>query len=173
MLHDSAISQNSLWSWFGKFNSNFKLPANFTMQLSATYQSKTNLTPGGGGGFGGPPGARGGAGGGPGGGPGGFGQAQSAAQGYIRPFYGVDIAVKKSFLKNNAASATLSFSDIFRTRKTDQHSESQYFIQDYSRLRDPQMVRLTLAYRFGKIDATLFKRKNNDTGTQTGSDTMQ
>ncbi len=170
---DSAISQNSLWSWFGKFNSNFKLPADFTMQLSATYQSKTNLTPGGGGGFGGPPGARGGAGGGPGGGPGGFGQAQSAAQGYIRPFYGVDIAVKKSFLKNNAASATLSFSDIFRTRKTDLHSESQYFLQNYSRLRDPQMVRLTLAYRFGKIDATLFKRKNNDTGTQTGSDTMQ
>ncbi|HEX8675827.1 MAG TPA: outer membrane beta-barrel family protein, partial [Segetibacter sp.] len=93
---DSATSQNSLWSWFGKFNSNFKLPADFTVQLSATYQSKTNLTPGGGGGFGGPPGARGG---GASGGPGGFGQAQSASQGYIRPFYGVDIAVKKSFLK--------------------------------------------------------------------------
>ncbi len=170
---DSATSQNSLWSWFGKFNSNFKLPANFTTQLSATYQAKTNLTPGGGGGFGGPPGARGGSGGGPGGGPGGFGQAQSASQGYIRPFYGVDIGVKKSFLKNNAASATISFSDIFRTRKTDQHSESQYFVQDYNRLRDPQMVRLTLAYRFGKIDANLFKRKNNNTGTQTGSDSVQ
>ena len=162
-------SDNSLWSWFGKFNSNFKLPGNFTTQLSATYQAKTNLIAGGGGGFGGPPGARGG-----GGGPmgGGFGQAQSASQGYIRPFYGVDIAIKKTFLKDNAASATLSFSDIFRTRKTDQYSESQYFIQNYSRLRDPQMVRLTLAYRFGKIDATLFKRKNNNTGTQT-SDTMQ
>lgn len=85
----------------------------------------------------------------------------------------MDIAVKKSFLKNNAASATISFSDIFRTRKTDQHSESQYFVQDYNRLRDPQMVRLTLAYRFGKMDANLFKRKNNNTGTQTGSDSMQ
>lgn len=149
-------AQNGMWSWFGKFNSNFKLPADFSLQFSASYQSKTNLITGSGGGFGGPPGARGGS----GGGPGGFGQAQSASQGYIKPFYGFDIAVKKSFLKNNAASATLSFSDIFRTRVSEQHSESNYFIQDYSRLRDPQMVRLTLAYRFGKVDALLFKRKN-------------
>lgn len=154
---------NSLWSWFGKFNSNFKLPADFTAQLSATYQSKTNMTPNSGGGFGGPPGARGGSGGGPGGG-GGFGQAQSSSQGYIKSSYGVDLAVKKSFLKDNAASVTLGISDIFATRRTDMHSESQYFIQDYNRLRDPQMVRLTFAYRFGKIDVTLFKRKNNQTG---------
>lgn len=166
-----ATADNSLWSWFGKFNSNFKLPGNFTTQLSATYQAKTNSISGSGGGFGGPPGARGGGGG---GGPmgGGFGQAQSASQGYIRPFYGVDIAIKKTFLKNNTASATLSVSDIFKTRKTDQYSESEYFIQNYNRLRDPQMIRLTLAYRFGKIDATLFKRKNNNTGTQT-SESMQ
>ena len=36
-------SQPSLWSYFGKFNSNFKLPANFTVQLTFIYQSKTNL----------------------------------------------------------------------------------------------------------------------------------
>jgi len=121
------------------------------------------MVQGGGGGFGGPPGARGGSGGGPGGG-GGFGQAQSSSQGYIKSSYGVDIAVKKSFLKDNVASFTLGISDIFATRRTDMHSESQYFVQDYNRLRDPQMVRLTFAYRFGKIDATLFKRKNNQTG---------
>lgn len=159
---DKAIASEAMWSWFGKWNNNFKLPANFNVQLSATYQSKTQLTPGGGGGgMGGPPGARGG--GGPGGGGGGFGQAQSAAQGYIEPFYGVDIAIRKNFLKNNAASATLSFNDIFRTRTFNQYSQSEYFIQTYSRLRDPQMIRLTLAYRFGKMDATLFKRKNTNT----------
>lgn len=153
-----SVNVNGMWSWFGKFNSNFKLPANFSIQLSATYQAKTNLLPGSSGGFGGPPGARGGSGGGPGGG--GFGQAQSSAQGYIEPYYGVDLAIRKSFLKNNVASATLSFSDIFRTRSFNQHSESNYFIQDYNRLRDPQMVRFTLSYRFGKMDALLFKRKN-------------
>jgi hypothetical protein len=55
-----------------------------------------------------------------------FSQTQTAAQGYIKAFYVVDIAIKKNFLKNNAASATLSFSDIFRTRKQQQHSESEY-----------------------------------------------
>ena len=50
------------------------------------------------------------------GGGGGFGQTQSTTQGYIKPVYGIDIALKKEFLKNNAASLTLQFSDIFRTR---------------------------------------------------------
>jgi ferric enterobactin receptor len=36
-------SQAAMWSSFGKFNSNFKLPAGFTIQLTAIYQSKTQL----------------------------------------------------------------------------------------------------------------------------------
>jgi ferric enterobactin receptor len=88
-------------------------------------------------------------------------QSQSASQGYIKAFWGTDLAIKKTFLKNDAASVSLSISDIFKTRYTSQFSESEYFIQNYNRLRDPQMVRLNLAYRFGKIDALLFKRKNN------------
>lgn len=156
---DKAISSNAMWSWFAKWNNNFKLPSNFNVQLSGTYQSKTQLTP-----TSNSSANRGG--GGPGGG--GFGQAQNAAQGYIAPFYGVDIAFRKTFLKDNAASATLSFNDIFRTRSFNQYSESPYFIQDYSRLRDPQMVRLTLTYKFGKIDANLFKRKNTNTEGDSG-----
>jgi ferric enterobactin receptor len=154
----NGYSQDAMLSWFGKFNSNFKLPENFTIQLSADYQSKTNLPINNsqGGGFGGG---------------GGFGQAQSSSQGYIRPFWGMDIAVRKSFLKNNAATVSLSFTDMFRTRKQDQHSESIYFTQDYYRLNNPQMVRLNFSYRFGKMDISLFKRQNlKSTGTQ---DAMQ
>ena len=136
--------QDALWSWFAKFNSNFKLPANFSIQLSGTYQSKTNLPVSQGGGMMGPP----------------MGQAQSSAQGYIKPSYGIDLAIKKNFLKNNAASVTLSLNDIFRTRINEQYSYSEYFMQNYSRLRDPQMARLTFTYRFGKMDLSLFKRKN-------------
>jgi len=144
-------------SWFGKFNSNFKLPKNFTIQLSADYQSQTNLPINNSqGGFGG-------------GGP--FGQAQSSSQGYIRPFWGTDLAVRKSFLKNNAATVSVSFSDMFRTRKQDQHSESIYFVQDYYRLNNPQMVRVNFSYRFGKMDISLLKKQNlKSTGTQ---DAMQ
>jgi hypothetical protein len=88
------------------------------------------------------------------------GGSQPSAQGYIKPVYGADIAIKKEFLKNNAASLTLQFSDIFRSRLYATHAESQYFVQDNERRRDPQMVRLNFNWRFGKLDVSLFKRKN-------------
>ena len=142
----SGESQPALWSWFGKFNSNFKLPSKFFIQSTATYQSKTYLPVNNSNGqMGGPP----------------IMQSQSASQGYIKAFWGTDLAIKKTFLKNDAASISLSIKDIFKTRYMSQYSQSEYFVQNYNRLRDPQMVRLNFSYRFGKIDALLFKRKNN------------
>lgn len=138
-------------SYFFKINNSFKLPKNFTVQLSADYQSKRISAPGGTGGGGGR-----GFGGGMFGGGGG-----SAAQGFIRPNYGVDAAVRFEFLKNKAASIGLSVNDIFRTRKFDSYTETPFIIQDVVRRRDPQIVRLNFNYRFGKFDASLFKRKNN------------
>jgi ferric enterobactin receptor len=141
----TTTRQDAIWSLFGKFNSNFKLPANFAVQFTTTYQSKTNLpVSSGGGGMGGP-----------------MMQSQSSSQGYIKPSWGMDLAVKKSFLKNNAASVSLSVTDIFKTRINSQYSSSDYFTQTYSRLRDPQMFKLNLSYRFGKLDASLFKRKSS------------
>jgi outer membrane receptor protein involved in Fe transport len=149
-----SASQNALVSWFGKLNSNFKLRKSFSIQLSADYQSKTNLPVNNNQG-------------GPGGGGGPFGQAQSSSQGYIKSFWGTDIAVKKSFLKNNAASVSVSMNDIFRTRIQDQYSESPYFVQNYSRLNNPQIVRVNFTYHFGKMDVNLFKRQNTKaTGAQ-------
>jgi ferric enterobactin receptor len=138
-----TASSNAMWSVFGKWNNTFKLPKNYSIQLSGTVQSKTNLPISQNQGFG-PP----------------MMQSQSAAQGYIKGNYGIDIAFKKSFLKNNALSVTLNFNDIFRTRKMEQYSYNDYFTQNNYRVRDPQMVRLNLAYKFGKIDMSLFKRKN-------------
>jgi len=144
---------SSQWSWFGKINNNFKLPKNYSIQLSGDYTAKTLLPPSssGGGGGRGMGGMMGG---------GGFGQTQTSAQGYIKPRYSMDIAFKKEFLKNNAASLTLQMSDIFRTQLSASHSESQYFIQDNERRRDPQVLRLNFNWRFGKFDVSLFKRKN-------------
>jgi outer membrane receptor protein involved in Fe transport len=152
-----TASQPALWSWFGKLNTNFKLPAKFKLQITGVYQSKTNLPVNtGGGGFGGPPQ---------------FGGSQSASQGYIAPFWAVDAAVSRSFFKNDAGTLSVSISDIFRTRYSKQHSSSEYFMQDYNRLRDPQLVRVNFTFRFGKMDVSLFKRKNmNSSGTQ---DVMQ
>ena len=149
-------AQPAMWSWFGKFNSNFKLPSDFTMQLTATYQSKTNLPVNTNQSMMGPP----------------FGQAQSSSQGYTSASWGADLAVKKTFMKSKALSVTLSINDIFRTRVSNQYSYSDYFVQHYNRLRDPQMVRLNFAYRFGKIDMSLFKRKNLK-AEQSNGDSMQ
>ena len=151
-LYHSAINvgvadgaaQQALWSWFGKLNTSFRLPAGLTVQVSGMYQSKSNLPVSTNANQPGPPNM----------------QSQSASQGYIKPFYEADLAVKKTFLAGKMALA-LSFNDIFRSRKQDQYTYSTYFTQDYSRLRDPQLLRLNLSYNFGKIDASLFKRKNN------------
>ena len=148
------VPQDNVYSWFGKISNSFKLPKNFTIQLSGDYQSKTILPPGGSGGGGGGMGGRGGGGGGM------FGGSQSASQGYVRATYGVDMAVRFDFLKEKRASLTLNFSDVFRTRRSDVYSESAYFIQNSFRRRDPQFFRLNFNWRFGKFDMSLFKRKN-------------
>ena len=88
------------------------------------------------------------------------GGSTSASQGYISPNYGVDAAVRFEFLKNRTASLSLNVNDIFRTKKYDAYSESPFFIQNVERRRDPQVFRLNFNYRFGKFDASLFKRKN-------------
>lgn len=148
-------------SYFVKINNTFRLPKNFSLQLSADYQSKVVSSPGGGGGgFGGFGGGGGGRGGGGGGGGMYGGGGMSASQGFIRPNYGVDAAVRFEFLKERRGSLTLSVNDIFRTRKYDSHTESSFFIQDSWRRRDAQVLRLNFNWRFGKYDSNLFKRKN-------------
>ncbi len=139
--------QDQFLSWFGKLNNTFKLPKNFSVQLSGEYQSKSILPPGTGGGGRGMGGFMG------------FGQS-SSAQGYIRSNYFVDAGIRFEFLKNKAASVSLNMNDIFRTRRSYIHSESLYFLQDVFRRRDPQILRLNFSWRFGKFDASLFKRKN-------------
>ncbi len=149
-------------SWFAKVNNTFKLPKNFTIQLSGDYQSKTILPPGGSN---------------SGGGRGGFGGmfgSPSASQGYVRATYGVDIALRYEFLKEKRASISLNVNDILKTRRQDIHSESSSSIQDIFRRRDAQIMRINFNWRFGKFDASLFKRKNTkgERESQTGMDNM-
>lgn len=146
-IADLQSQQDQFASWFGKINNSFKLPKNLSLQVSADYQSKTVISPGGGGG-------RGGFGG------GGMFGGGSSSQGFVRANYGVDAAIRFEFLKNKTASLSLNVNDIFRTRLYDAHSESAFFVQDITRRRDPQIFRLNFNWRFGKFDMSLFKRKN-------------
>ncbi len=142
---EQTINTEAMWSWFAKFNSNFKLPKNYTIQFSGTYQSKTNTPVNTGGGGFGPPG---------------MGGSGATAQGYVKASYGFDIAFKKAFLKNNAGSVTASVSDIFSTRQTHQFTYSEFYNKESLRWPDSPMFRVTFNYRFGKMDMNLFKRKN-------------
>lgn len=152
-------------SFFGKMNAAIKLPNNFSIQLSGDYRSRSILPQGNSGGSswgGGGSGRSGGRSG--GGGWGGF--VQTTAQGYVNPNYGVDIAIRKEFLKEKRGSFTLSMNDMFRTRVYSTYSESPYFVQEFSRRRDWQVFRFNFSYRFGKFDVSLFKRKNNGSGME-------
>ena len=149
---------NQQLSWFFKINNNFKLSNKYSMQLSGDYQAKTLVQPGGGGGM---MGMRFG------------GGSMPSAQGYIKPYYGVDFSIRRDFLKNNAASLTLQISDVFRTRLNSSYTQSVYFIQESDRRRDPQVLRLNFNWRFGKIDVSLLKRKNMRSEMESGQQSMQ
>ncbi|HWB24583.1 MAG TPA: TonB-dependent receptor [Chitinophagaceae bacterium] len=141
---------NERVSWFAKLNNNFKLPKKISIQFSGNYQAKTVLPQGGGQGRGG----------------GFFGGPTGSAQGYSYPFYSFDMAVKKDWQwkGGNSASVTISMNDIFRTALYKTYSAASgdvAFDQITERRRDPQILRINLSYRFGKVDADLFKRRNN------------
>ncbi len=156
---DSAETVNSRLSFFAKLNTNYRFGkgSTWTFQLNADYQGKTVLpiSSGGGGGN------RGGGGG--GGGWMGGGNQTAGTNGYVNPFYGVDLALKKEFLKNKAMSLTLSVQDVLKTRKRDTYTITDYYTQSSVSRRDQQIFRLQFGWRFGRQDVNLFKRKNNRT----------
>ena len=144
---------NDQFTWFVKENLVVKLPADFRLQINGQYQSKAAFTPSDGGGrF---HGWRG---------------ITNTAQGYTLPYWFVDVAVRKDLFKRKA-SLTVSMRDVFASRRTGTYTESEFFIQDSWRLRNPQVVSVNFSYRFGKPDTSLFKRKNNNINTN-GSDMM-
>ncbi len=154
---------NDLTSWFSKMNNTFKIGKGLSYQFSGQYQAKTILPPGGsssGGGRGGPPGG------------GGFGGPQSTAQGYNLPVYDFDMALRKEWSLKGGKTASLSFSvnDVFKTRINKTFSQSQYFIQNATRVRDQQLFRLNFSLRFGKFDVNLLRRKSSNTGDGAGMD---
>lgn len=140
-------ASSARWAMFAKLNLQFKLPHQFTVQVTGLYQSKTTIPVSDNARMMGPP----------------MLQVQSTSQGYIDQFWALDISIKKMFF-NRRLSVNLSVSDIFGSRNYRSISQSEFFYQDYDRLTNPFMVRLNLSWSFGKMDATLFKRLSKGTG---------
>ncbi|QES89966.1 outer membrane beta-barrel family protein [Rhizosphaericola mali] len=145
---------NKRVSWNAKLNNEYKLPWGLTFQANIQYFGKTVL-PNSGGSSSSSSGGRNG---------GGFNfSSLGTAQGYIGERFFVDAALKKDWKgKNgNSFSVTASMNDIFRSNYNKTFSETAYMEQYQKRLSNPQVFRLNFSWRFGKMDANLFKRKNN------------
>jgi len=141
----AGLSNENLFSYFSKISTDIKLPAGFFIQLDGDYQSRTIVPPKSSGGTV----AR-------------FGSLSvpvSTANGYIKPTGGFDLAIKKNMLKNKV-SVVFNMQDVFHTRINDAYSILRLKAVDYSRISDPGLITLTFSYRFGKIDKSLFKRKD-------------
>ncbi len=139
-------------SWFVKEILQLKLPLGFTVQLSGEYRSKASFTPDSGNRMPWMPGPT------------------NTAQGYSLDNWFIDASIRKEVL-NKKGTLTLNVNDIFKTRRNGAYTESTYFIQEQYRYRDAQIFRLNFSYRFGKMDASLFKRKNMRMNMQ-GNDMM-
>jgi outer membrane receptor protein involved in Fe transport len=139
-------------SWFVKENLQVKLPAGFTVQLTGEYRSKASYTPNEGNRMPWMPGPT------------------NTAQGYTLENWFMDVSLRKEIL-DKKGTLTLNVNDVFRTRRNGTFTASGTFIQESYRYRDPQIFRVNFSYRFGKMDASLFKRKNMRMNMQ-GNDMM-
>ena len=59
----------------------------------------------------------------------------------------------------------LTVSDVFNTKVMGTHLETDYYLQDLSRRREMRYVRLSISYLFGKMDVSIFKRRNQKGNT--------
>ncbi len=130
----SALNlENSGFVWFGKVNSNTKLPWNLTLQVTGEYEGR-RIEP----------------------------------QGEDAPEYQIDMAVKKDFFKKKNFSVSLGLNDIFNTDRDLSWTRTTFSDSERYRKRVSRELRLNVSWRFGKMDATIFKKKRG--GDEGGGD---
>jgi outer membrane receptor protein involved in Fe transport len=93
---------------------------------------------------------------------GGYESPEVVPQGKRKEMYGVDLGLRKEFLKNKA-TFTFNVNDLFNSRRRGSISDTENFYQDSYRRWDVRSFRATFTYKFGKTDFHLFK-KNGDRG---------
>lgn len=95
-------------------------------------------------------------------------------QGKNKEQYVVDAGFRKDFLKNNKATLTFNINDVFNTRRFGSIYDTENFYQDSYRRWNVRSFRVTLSYRFGKANFSLFRKNgerrddNNDRGRAEG-----
>jgi iron complex outermembrane receptor protein len=92
------------------------------------------------------------------------------AQGTIKEIYGVDVALKKDFLKNKRLTASLNVQDLFNTREMNIEASGTSFSQRTYRKRESQIVMFVLLYKFGSGDMGKKKPTKSEGDMNQGGD---
>ena len=95
---------------------------------------------------------------------------QIIPQGTANAIYFMDISLNKMI--NKKMILNLSLSDVFNSKRMGTHYDTPQYFQDISRRREARYLKFTFTYMFGKMDASIFKRKSQKGGNQSmgGSD---
>jgi outer membrane receptor protein involved in Fe transport len=80
------------------------------------------------------------------------------AQGYNKPQFGMDFALRKDFLKDKKASFTFNINDVFNSYRYVNVYDTENFFQESFRRRNVRSFRLSFTYKFGREDFTLSRR---------------
>ncbi|HPQ09249.1 MAG TPA: outer membrane beta-barrel family protein [Bacteroidia bacterium] len=76
------------------------------------------------------------------------------------PMYFMDVSLNKMI--GTKWNFNLTLSDAFNTKRMGMNTSSDYYIQEISRRREARFLRFTVSYMFGKLDASIFKRRKNN-----------
>jgi len=91
------------------------------------------------------------------------------AQGHTLPLYFVDLSASKDF---GIATLTLAVSDVANTKIYSSYYSTSTYNETVTHRRDPRYARLGVTFKFGKMDASLFKKKRKDTNGAPNGDDM-
>ena len=86
---------------------------------------------------------------------------QTLIQGYINPILTFDFGVRKEWGKSKQYSLNLSVNDIFNQRRYLIYSMNGAYDLTTDRRFDSRTITLSFMYRYGKLDASLFKKKKS------------
>lgn len=92
---------------------------------------------------------------------GGYESPEVVPQGKRKEMYGIDLGLRKEFLKNKA-TFTFNVNDLFNSRKRGSINDTENFYQDSYRRWDVRSFRATFTYKFGKTDFQLFKKNGGN-----------
>ena len=82
--------------------------------------------------------------------------------------FSADFAMKKDFLKNDKATVTFSVNDIFDSQRFGVIYDTDNFYQETYRRRRVRSFRISLSYKFGNANFSLFKRNGSREGMGEG-----